>query len=189
MTVRHTVALLAGATLIAIPFVVAPTARADDPGPLYELVDAAAARLETADPVAAFKWVDGGAVEDPARVQQVLDAVGADAVDRGIDPQSVRTVFADQIHASEGVQYTRFGQWKLDPAAAPTTAPDLAASRTAIDDLNHTMVAEMAQHWDVLRGPICARDRDDAERAVVARHHMDALHRQALAFATRSYCG
>ncbi len=32
----------------------APIAHADDPSPLYQLVDAAAGRLLTADPVAAF---------------------------------------------------------------------------------------------------------------------------------------
>ena len=37
----------------------------------------------------------------------------------------VRTIFTDQIAATEGIEYTRFGQWKFDPATAPTTAPDL----------------------------------------------------------------
>jgi chorismate mutase len=186
--VRYTVALLVGAILSA-PLGVAPTAHADDLSPLYDLVDAAAQRLQTADPVAAFKWVNGGSIEDPPRVQQVLDAVGADAAGRGVDPQSVRTFFTDQVHATEGIQYTRFGQWKLDPAAAPATAPDLSASRATIDELNRTMVSEIALQWGSLRGPGCVQDLADAERAVVMDRQLDPLYQQALTFATHSYCG
>lgn len=185
---RHTVAFLV-LTLLGGLIGVAPAAHADDRSPLYDLVDAAAQRLLTADPVAAFKWVNGGPIEDPPRVRQVLDAVGADAAERGIDQQFVRSAFEDQVHATEGVQYTRFGQWKLDPVAAPTTAPDLSASRAAIDGFNCTMVNEMALQWDSLRGPGCGQDADDAERAVVADRQLDPLYEQALAFATSSYCG
>jgi chorismate mutase len=118
----------------------------------------------------------------------VVDSVGVDATKQGIDPQSVRTIFSDQVHATEGIEYTRFGQWKLDPAAAPTTAPDLSASRAAIDGFNHQMVSEMALHWDSLRGPACGLQRDDAVRAVIADRQLDPLYQQALTFATHSYC-
>jgi chorismate mutase len=185
--VRHTVLLLV-TTVLTAPIGVAPIARADDPSPLYRLVDTAAQRLQTADPVAAFKWVKGGPIDDPPRSRQVVDSVGVDATKQGIDPQSVRTIFTDQVHATEGIEYTRFGQWKLDPAAAPTTAPDLSASRAAIDGFNHQMVSEMALHWDSLRGPACGQQRDDAVRAVIADRQLDPLYQQALTFATHSYC-
>lgn len=168
---------------------VAPAAQADYLNPLYGLVDAAAQRLQTADPVAAFKWVDGGSIEDAPRVKQVLDAVGADATRHGIDEAFVRAAFNDQIHATEGIEYTRFGQWKLDPAAAPVSAPDLSESRTAIDGFNRTIVDEMAQHWDLLRGPGCGQAVNDARTAVVADRQLDPLYDQALTFATHSYCG
>jgi chorismate mutase len=185
--VRHTVLLLV-TTVLTAPIGVAPIARADDPSPLYRLVDTAAQRLRTADPVAAFKWVKGGPIDDPPRSRQVVDSVGVDATKQGIDPQPVRTIFADQVHATEGIEYTRFGQWKLDPAGAPTTAPDLSASRAAIDGFNHQMVTEMALHWDSLRGPACGVQRDDAVRAVIADRQLDPLYQQALTFATHSYC-
>lgn len=184
---RHPAALVAAAVLSSL--IVTPTARADEPSPLYALVDAAAQRLATADPVAAFKWVGGGAIEDPPRVEQVLDTVGADAAGRGIDEQYVRTAFTDQVHATEGIQYIRFGQWKFDPAVAPTTAPDLSTSRAAIDGFNRTMVSEMALQWASLRGPDCTRELDDATRAVESDRRLDPLYQQALTFATRSYCG
>ena len=163
-------------------------AHATEPNPLTALVDAAAVRLQSADPVAAFKWVAKGRIEDPARVQQVLAAVTADALTAGVDRGYVRQVFSDQVAATEGVEYGRFSQWKLDPSAAPASAPDLSASRSAIDALNKTMVAEIAGNWQVLRSPDCGADRDEAVDAVTDAHGFDPLYHQALAFATRSYC-
>jgi chorismate mutase len=137
---------------------------------------------------AASKWLAKGSIEDPARADQVLAAVTADAVSAGIDADYVRQVFTDQIAATEAVEYGRFSEWKLDPSAAPTTAPDLSASRSAIDALNESMVAEIASHWPLLRSPECVVDRDDAVAGVAGAHQLDAFYREALDFATRSYC-
>jgi chorismate mutase len=82
----------------------------------------------------------------------------------------------------------RFGQWKLDPAAAPATAPDLSASRAAIDGFNHAMVTEIALQWDSLRGPDCDVALDGARSSVSAARQLDPLYEQALDFATHSYC-
>ena len=164
------------------------TADAQPANPLYRLVDTAAQRLATAEPVAAVKWLTGGPVTDPQRAGQVLDAVAADAGEHGIDAQYVRAVFTDQIGATEGIQYTRFGQWKFDPATAPTSAPDLAQSRAQIDGFNAVMVDEIALHWDSLRGPACPPTLSAATDAVAQTRNLDPLYRQALTSATRSYC-
>jgi chorismate mutase len=185
--VRLIALLVAGATLAALT--ATPSAHADATGPLYRLVDTASQRLLTADPVAAVKWVDGGSIEDAARVRQVLDNVAADARDRGADEAFVRRAFENQIHATEGIQYVRFGQWKLDPAAAPTSAPDLSESRSAIDGFNRTMVSEMTDQWPVLRSPGCHAALDDARQSVIAARGLDPLYQQALDFATHTYCG
>jgi chorismate mutase len=186
--VRHTVPFVFG-TLLCGLIAGAPAAYADDPSPLYTLVDTAAARLQTADPVAAFKWVKGGPIDDPPRVQQVLGAVAADATSHGIDPGPVRTAFGDQIRATEGIEYARFGQWKLDPASAPTTAPELSASRVAIDGYNHAIVGELALQQDSLHGPDCPISLQQASTAVVKDRALDPLYGEALTLATRSYCG
>lgn len=178
-------ALVIGAIATVIA---APPAHADDQGPLHALVDTAAQRLQTAYPVAAYKWVNGGSIEDPARVAQVLDTVGADAASRGVDPAYVREAFEDQIHATEGVQYLLFGHWKFVPDGAPASAPDLAESRTAIDGFNKTMVAEIATQWGVLHGPGCAVALDEARATVAAERSLDPLYTDALEVATRSYC-
>ncbi|WP_052235738.1 chorismate mutase [Mycolicibacterium setense] len=180
-------AAAAGALTFAALFIV-PVARAEPPSPLLPLVDAAAQRLQTADSVAANKFRTGGPIEDPRREQQVIDATMAEAAGRHIDPAYVSGVFRDQIDATVAVEYGLFSQWKLDPATAPVTAPDLAASRSTIDTLNHTMVDEIAGRWLVLHSPACRADLADAVDAVATARKLDPLFRRALDYATRSYC-
>jgi chorismate mutase len=178
--------VLTGASLVALG--VAPRSSADVPGPLFALVDAAAQRLQTADAVAASKWITKGPIEDPARERQVIETVRNAATARGVDPDYVQALFRDQIDATVGVEYARFSDWKLDPAEAPPTAPDLSQSRGVIDGLNRAMVAEVAAQWDSLHSPSCPGDVDAAEEAVVSTRGLDDLYRTALASATRSYC-
>lgn len=178
------VAIGAALTLMAGPI----QSHADAPSPLFALVDAAAQRLQTADAVAASKWTTGGSIEDHAREQQVIDAVTAAAKDRSVDTGFVENAFRDQIAATVAVEYGLFSEWKLDPASAPPTAPNLSDSRTVINALNTTMVAEIAGQWDSLRSPECLGDLATARDAVAAARNLDDLYRRGLEFATRSYC-
>ena len=73
--------------------------------------------------------------------------------------------------------------------SAPLTAPDLAASRAAIDALNQTMVEEIARQWDSLHAPQCPADLGRAVEVVAESRKLDDVYRRALAFATHSYCG
>lgn len=176
----------AGAVLAAA--VTATQARADSAGPLTELVDAAAQRLQIAEPVAAFKWNTHGAIEDPGRVQQELTAMSADAAGRRIDPDYVARVFGDQINATEAIEYSKFAEWKFTPSSAPAGSPDLAASRSAIDGFNQTMLTQIAANWDLLRSPQCAAQLDAARGGVERNRHLDSLYQRALVTATQSYC-
>jgi chorismate mutase len=173
---------------VLVALTVAPVARAQPANPLLPLVDAAAQRLQVAEPVAADKRRTGGPVEDAAREQQVLDAVSADATRRQIDPGYVAAAFRDQIDATVAIEYSRLAQWKLDPGSAPADAPDLASSRAAIDALNAQMVGEMAAQWAVLHSPQCLGELDAAKSAVLQARGLDPLYRQAVDFATRNYC-
>lgn len=159
-----------------------------DAAALYDLVDAATQRLQTADPVAATKWLNGGSITDPARVQQVLDAVSADAQSVSVPTEYVTRVFTDQINATEAIQYSRFSWWKLNPATAPASAPDLSSSRALIDGLNHRMVGEIAEQWPVLNSADCPAQLGAAKAAVAVTRGLDPLYVQALDSATRSYC-
>jgi chorismate mutase len=185
--IRRSAVGVCALTALAVMPTTAP-ALGDDANPLLELVDAATQRLQTAEPVAASKWNTGGSIEDPQRVEQVLGAVSADATGRDVDADYVRRIFTDQIDATEAIEYTRFAQWKLDPASAPGVAPDLAASRAIIDRLNGEMVEQVALQWSVLHSPECSGTLDDAKTAIANSRMLDPLYQQALAFSTRSYC-
>ena len=98
----------------------------------------------------------------------------ADAAARGIDQQYVRTVFTDQIAATEGIEYTRFGQWKFDPSPPPRrprrTFPNHALQ---IDGFNKKLVEEIALHWNSLHSAGCGQDLSDATAAVATARQLD----------------
>jgi chorismate mutase len=176
---------------LAVPVAaLAPQPRADITSALTELVDAAAQRLQVAEPVAAVKWSAHGAIEDPGRVEQELAKVGAEAgaTARHIDPNYVTRVFGDQINATEGIEYSRFADWKLNPSNVPPASPDLSASRSAIDALNQTMLTQIVANWDLLHSPACALQLDAARSGVIGARQLDGLYQQALSLATSSYC-
>ena len=169
--------------------VLAPHAHADSASPLTGLVDAAAQRLQVAETVAAVKWNTHGAIEAPDRVRAQLDELSAAArATRRIDPGYVTRVFGDQIAATEAIEYSRFADWKLNPADAPASPPDLTASRSAIDSLNVAMLGQIEADWDVMHSPACPAQLDAARDEVVVARRLDGLYQRALATATRSYC-
>lgn len=172
------------ATLVADP----TPARADGNNPLTELINAAAQRLAVAEPVAAFKWIGHGDIEDPGRVQQVLVTMRAEASAKHLDPAYVARIFGDQINATEAIEYSRFAAWKLNPSGAPTASPELTASRSSIDAFNQTMLTQMALNWDLLHSPACAVQLDAARSDVIRDRQLDGLYQQALSLATQSYC-
>jgi chorismate mutase len=177
-----------GSVIGVLAILVAGQAHADNVSPLTELVDAAAQRLQIAEPVAAYKWKTHGAIEDPSRVQQELAKLGADAVARHIDPDYVTRVFGDQIHATEAIEYSRFADWKLNPQSVPLAPPDLSASRSAIDALNQTMLTQLAANRDVLHSPACGVQLALARSVTVEARQLDGLYQQALSLATQTYC-
>ncbi|WP_082939783.1 chorismate mutase [Mycobacterium sp. 852014-50255_SCH5639931] len=174
--------------VVGLAILAASPARADDASPLAELVDAAAQRLQIAEPVAAFKWTTHGAVEDHGRVQQELAKMAAQASARRIDPDYVTRLFGDQIRATEGIEYGRFADWKLNPDAAPAESTDLSASRSAIDDLNQTMLNQVVANWDLLHSTACPAQLGLAASGAIRARGLDTLYQRALALATQSYC-
>ncbi|MGO9508086.1 MAG: gamma subclass chorismate mutase AroQ, partial [Mycobacterium sp.] len=90
--------------------------RADTTSPLSPLVDATAQRLQIAESVAAYKWSKQAAIEDPDREQQELAGLREDATAQHLDPDYVVRVFGDQFDAMVAIEYSRFADWKLNPA-------------------------------------------------------------------------
>jgi chorismate mutase len=179
---------LATAVAAIVATLAAPQARADPAGPLLAVVDAAAERLQIAEPVAAYKWSAHAAIEDRARVEQELVALREDAVSAQVDPDYVARIFGDQISATEAIEYSRLADWKLDPAGIAPAPPDLAASRAAIDALNTKILSQVSLNWSLLQTPQCAAGLDDARTATIRARRLDNLYQRALTTATRSYC-
>ncbi|MCK7624847.1 chorismate mutase [Streptomyces sp. RS10V-4] len=179
-------AVAASATAPASP---AARATASASGQLRTLVALAAERLATADPVAAAKWGTGSPIDDPAREQQVLTDVAAQARALGADPAVTVRVFRDQIEASKLVQRGLHRRWAADPAQAPATRPDLARVRAEINRINGALVRALAAAPRARTAPGCApRVAADALR-VSHRRRWDVLHTAGLARSLRSVCG
>ncbi|OBB83295.1 chorismate mutase [Mycobacterium colombiense] len=184
---RVAAAARCGAVMGGLAMLVAPV-RADSASRLTPLLDAAAQRLQVAEPVAAYKWNQHGAIEDPARVQQELAELGDEADAEHVDRDYVTRIFGDQIGATEAIEYSRFADWKLNPASAPADSPDLSASRSAIDAFNRTMLTQISANWNLLHSPECAAQRDAARSGVIRARQLDGLYQKALSSATQSYC-
>ncbi|KQH78159.1 chorismate mutase [Mycobacterium gordonae] len=180
------------AALVVVALVLAggpaPQSRAEGSGPLTALVDALAERLAIAEPVAAYKWGAHAAIEDPVRVQQELVTLREDAASAQVDPDYVARVFSDQIAATEAIEYSRFADWKLAPAAVPPAPADLAASRAAIDALNTKILSHISLNWGLLNSPACPGLLRNARSEVTRLRGLDNLYQRALTAATAAYC-
>lgn len=180
--------VLAVASISTLILGTAQAARADNANPLFALVDAAAQRLQTADPVAAAKYNSGGPIDDPRREQQVIDTVTSAAAAKHIDTEYIRAVFHNQMDATSAVEHARFADWKLNPGTAPTAVADLSVIRATIDRFNQIMVNEVGAQWDWLNSSDCVVELANAKAAVVAARQLDDLYERALTYATHSYC-
>ncbi|WP_326622292.1 chorismate mutase [Streptomyces decoyicus] len=157
-------------------------------GRLGPLAGLSAERLATGDLVAAAKWGTGGPIDDPAREQEVLDAVADQARRLGADPAATVRIFRDQIEASKVVQRGLHRRWHADPAQAPTTRPDLDEVRKEINRINGELVRAIARSPHARSAPYCAPLLTVAAARVRHERHLDGLHRVALARSLRSVC-
>lgn len=164
------------------------TAYAPVPTALHPVAELAAERLATADLVAAAKWGTDSPIDDPAREQQVLDSVAAQAQQAGADPDEVRVIFRDQIEANKLVQRALFQRWTDHPDQAPTTRPDLSVVRQEINRVNTALVQALADTTTDRDAFTCRPELALATFQVHHENHLDALHTRALLRALRSIC-
>ncbi|WP_225101335.1 chorismate mutase [Streptomyces sp. CoH27] len=174
---------------VAVLLAAAPASAAPAPlSPLRPVASLAADRLATADLVAAAKWGTDSPIDDPAREQQVLDSVAAQAQRIGADPDEVRRIFRDQIEANKVVQRALFARWTAHPEQAPTTKPDLNVVRQTINRINTDLVQSIADTTPERIAPTC--DPELAVAVVEVHHdkHPDLLHTAALVRSLVSVC-
>ncbi|WP_432889771.1 gamma subclass chorismate mutase AroQ [Kribbella sp. CA-245084] len=146
-------------------------------------------RIVIGDDVAASKYFSGKPVDDPVREQQILDSVRQSAVQLGIDPDSTAAFFQAQIDASKVVQRGLLAYWAAHPDKAPTSGPDLNVIREKLDALTTQLLAELVR-VDHLRqtGLRCDISLVVSTATGEIRHHLDALHRQAVRTASATVC-
>ncbi|MFF3961193.1 chorismate mutase [Streptomyces griseorubiginosus] len=191
VTATAAVVLTATGSAVAVPVsgtATAPHAAALSLSPLHPVVELAAERLATADLVAAAKWGTDSPIDDPAREQQVLDNVAAQAQQLGADPDEIRTIFRDQIEANKVVQRGLFQRWTDHPDEAPTTKPDLTVVRQQINQITSALVQALADTSDNRGTFVCGPELALATVQVHYENHLDALHTRALHRALPSIC-
>jgi chorismate mutase len=191
VTATAAVALTATGTAVAVPACdghAVSTAAPASASTLHPVAELSAERLATADLVAAAKWGTDSPIDDPAREQQVLDSVAAQAQQLGADPDEIRVIFRDQIEANKIVQRGLFQRWTAHPDEAPTTRPDLSVVRQEINRVTSALVQALAATADD-RGALTCRPQ--LALAALQVHHedrLDALHTRALFRALPSIC-
>ncbi|KMS85633.1 chorismate mutase [Streptomyces regensis] len=175
---------IAAFTMAVLAVTVAPTtvasAESSARPSLEPLARLSAERILIADDVAAAKYRTGQPIDDPAREQQVLDGVAAQARALGTDSDEVVGVFRDQIEASKVVQRGLFRIWDADPSKAPTSSPDLSVIRVEINRISSELVQAIADTEALRSSPRCGgrllAAYLDTDRAM----RLDMLHSIAL---------
>lgn len=156
--------------------------------PLRGLADLTAERIELGDKVAAAKFGTPQPIDDPAREQQVLDAVAKTSPGMGVDPAEASRFFRDQIEASKVVQRGLYAEWTAHPQQRPTDRPNLGTEvRPELDRITTEILTQLrASGAQRHAGAPCPAELTQASRP--AAQPLDALHRDALAVALRSVC-
>ena len=182
--------LIAAAALLATPgtAAAAPTPVSAETSVLHPVAALSAERLATADLVAAAKWGTDSPIDDPAREQQVLDSVAAQAEQAGADPDEARRVFRDQIEANKLVQRGLFRRWTAHPEQAPTTKPDLNVVRQRINRITTDLVQALAVSTPERTAPACRPELALAVLQVGYESRPDLLHTRALVRSLPSIC-
>jgi chorismate mutase len=180
--------IVIAALLMSLPASRAVGTPPQDRNPLDTLVELTLQRLSTGDAVAAAKWGTASPIDDPAREAQVYDSMAKLGATKGLPVAWIRSVFFGQIEANKVVQRGLHTRWQFDPAAAPTTRPDLSTVRPEIDHVNVALIDEIAAHRDSLIGPACAVNLSRSVFGVVTSGRADVLHNAALVRATAALC-
>jgi chorismate mutase len=116
--------------------------------PLLALIDQ---RLAISEEVARSKWNSGAAVEDLARENEIVEAIGRDAGRYGLDAAFAKSFFRAQIEASKLVQNARLAQWRATKQPPFADAPDLQRDiRPQLDRLTPLMLDALSRSLPAL---------------------------------------
>jgi chorismate mutase len=123
-----------------------PAAAATSEQNLQHLLELIQQRLQVAPLVAQSKWNSGAPINDPAREQQILDQVVAEARKQGVSEQLARGFFQAQFDAGKLVQESLHVQWREQQHGSFQPAPDLAKDvRPLLDKLTPELLTSLKQ--------------------------------------------
>lgn len=116
-------------------------------GPQGQLTSLAEQRLALAPDIAWYKHSRNVPVYDPVRETAVLQTVIAAGQQQGLNPDTVRRFFANEMEASRRIQWAWIEAWRKNRAAPPAQpARDLGAYvRPQLDDINQRQIRAMTR--------------------------------------------
>jgi len=116
-------------------------------GPQGQLASLAEQRLALAPDIAWYKHSRNVPVYDPVRETAVLQTVIAAGQQQGLNPDTVRRFFANEMEASRRIQWAWIEAWRKNRAVPPSNpAQDLGAYiRPQIDDINQRQIRAMTR--------------------------------------------
>ena len=141
-----------------------PAADAEKIDHLLQLIQQ---RLGYMDDVARNKWNSGAAIEDLPREREIIDGLGRQAADYGLDAATARDFFRAQIEASKVIQRTRFSEWQ---AARQLKFAGVRDPRQAEGTRRGTACTQDAGRCAASRGPRQGPRQSNSRRHSRARY-------------------
>lgn len=181
MRFRSELLIVLHATVLAIAI---PAHAQMDEAPLHALLAAVVARNAIAHPVAASKYPQSRAVEDPPREAQVIAGKRAYAQQHGLDADAVEQLYRQLIAASKLVQYMDFQHFGSGQVVPP--APALEVLRARIDAADARVLKVWPQLQALREAPPCSAR---LAAAIAAQPNaVAAVERVALVRAMVGFC-
>ena len=150
---------------------------APDVGKIDRVLVLVAERLSYMDDVARNKWNSGAPIEDLSREREIIDGLGRQAADYGLDAGTARDFFRAQIEASKTIQRARFAQWRAQNQPPFKNPRDLRDTiRPALDALTPELMKSLAAAVPVLQTPGSAELVEARAKVVIT---VDASDRAA----------
>lgn len=145
------------------------------------LIDAMVERLGYMRDVAAWKWREKAPIEDLSRERLVLENAVQEAKRVGLDADSTRGFFRQQIEASKDIQRSWHARWR-DGESPPIRTRDLATElRVAISKVSRDITRLLAIESPDLSPEIPDRLQREGQSLGLARQRIGALYDAALA--------
>ena len=173
--------------LIAFLAVCSLTAQAT-PVDIDLLIDASIDRLQLADAVAHFKYVNNVAVEDLPREALVIAKAVEAGKSEGLSEKQVESLFRQQITANKFVQQGLITKWQKGPAPVGPVPDLIQEVRPKLDLVQSQLLKGLLQSQSNIQEADCNQRLAEQIQAKVNARGLDELHAKALGQALSQLC-